>query len=93
MSITGQLILSDRGAIIPDSDRHAIMVFGVIGAPKEIAQRYASEKGWVQRLVTGADVMEEFLNLSVERDPLQVLEGHYTSHRIDQLMTSPIWRV
>jgi len=91
--VKGLLVLSDRGPVIPDSDRHAIMIFGVVGASKAVAQTFSDEKHWTQRLVTGRAVMDEFLSLSIERDVVENLsENGFAGHRVDQLLCSRIWR-
>lgn len=95
--ITGLAIMSDRGAVIPGKpDRHAIMMISVFGVPADVAKTFADPVGWSQRIITGRAVMDEFLSLNVQREAVRNLseeEPYYRAMRVDQLVTSPIWRV
>lgn len=91
--VKGTLSLSNRGAINNQPGRSAVLIVGVVSMPDELAAAFSS-MSWDQRLVTGSDLMEEVLMLHVERDVVDDLKDKVPAGaRVDQLVTSPIWRI
>lgn len=101
--ITGTLVMEQRNHTFPDG-RVAVLVFGVLAMSKEDAEAYCRERpeqSWVQGSA-GAGIMRlgiaEGCNITPndpEADDVHNKSMHefYRSSRVDQLITSPIWRV
>ncbi len=86
--ITGTLTMEDR-AVLPDG-RHAVLVFGILAMPAEVAEAYCASRP-TQTLIVGNEVCD-LLTLTAVRGEQTDHDEVYKNYRVDQLLTSPIWR-
>jgi hypothetical protein len=89
--ISGQLIIENRGVLVPNDPRAILLVFGMVGVDPIMAANF---KGRKQYPVLGHSLFEDCgLSLSTVMEG-QPLPDHYGfGHTVDQLLTSPIWRI
>jgi hypothetical protein len=90
--VAGQFIIWNKGAS-PRAERNAVVVFGVLGMPPELAERFGRDDN-LKRLVVGSYIPDLGLSLSVREHETEEVTSHYKrGHTVDTLFTSPIWRV
>lgn len=101
--ISGTLIMEERDKVFPDG-RVAVLVFGILAMSKEDAEAYCRarpEQSYVQGHA-GAGIMRlgitEGMNIKPadgddDLDRQKSMIEHYSRCTVDQLITSPIWRV
>lgn len=103
--ITGTLIMEDRRKELPDG-RTAVMVFGILAMPKETADEFCGDRPH-QLVVQGQGncgllTLSHAAGMTLEAgggDPDDDPDRHasmiqyYKCCTVDQLITSPIWRI
>jgi hypothetical protein len=101
--ISGTLVMEERDKVFPDG-RVAVLVFGILAMSKEDAEAYCRarpEQSYVQGHAA-AGIMRlgiaEGMNLKPADDAddaerAKSMIDYYSRCTVDQLITSPIWRV
>lgn len=85
--VTGQLVLMDKGPVIPNNPKHAVMVYGILGMTPEEAARWCGDMQ--QRSVMSGS----FHNTLILSDEVTPMPGWCRGGTPSTLLTSPIWRV
>lgn len=85
--ITGQLVLWDKGLVIPNEERHAVMVFGILAFPPDAAALWCHNN--LQRTFHG---IPETLALQGTEDVANIPDG-FRGGTPSTYLTAPIWRV
>lgn len=95
LNITGTAVLSDRSSMVSlDDGRKLVLMVAMVALPAEIAEKLSPGQSYVMREVTGYECGDDIvtLNFDLNRPPIEPVED-LTGKRVEQLVTSRIWRV
>lgn len=87
--VRGTLVFWNRGR--REDGRNYAALFGIISLPTPLAERFGKDER-LQHLVSGAERIDGSLLLTLSDTDGQRYPEHLRARRMDELMTSPIWR-